>query len=69
MTGYPETEQLLNYIPFRVVPKRLLWIETDIQSLRWFQRTGIFKGKVSHLQVLSVPSKRFFSIFLNQTFH
>lgn len=63
MVGYPETEQLLNYILFRVAPKRLFWIETDTQSLRWFQRTGIFKGKISHLQVLSVPSKRFFHFF------
>lgn len=70
MVGYPEIEQLLKYILFRVAPKRLLWIETDIQSLIWFQRTGIFKSKVSHLQVLSVPpSKRFFQIFFYQNFH
>lgn len=49
MVGYPETEQLLKFILFRVAPKRLFCIETDIQSLRWFQHTGIFKGKVSHL--------------------
>lgn len=32
MVGYPEIEQLLKYIPFRVAPKRLFWIETYPES-------------------------------------
>lgn len=58
--GYPETEQLLKYISIQSCYERIvLDRKTDILSLRWFQLTGVFKGKISRLKLLSVPSKMF----------